>query len=107
MDIIAIHGYGTGDYDTNNIKTYVQQAEANGKKLLYQEWGSCYFDTENNDCPTGEPLDSDQRSNNIKTWANQIADAGAWIASNEDMCCEFRIYSYFYRSSLDVLGNST
>jgi len=80
LDVLAIHAYGTGDFDQSKIAGYVKQAVANNKKLLFQEWGACYFDTSNNDCPTGSPLSSSQRGQNIKNWANTIASAGVpWL----------------------------
>jgi len=58
----------------------VTKAKNSGKKLLFQEWGACYYDTSNNDCPQGTPLDSNTRANNIKNWANQISTAGVpWL----------------------------
>jgi mannan endo-1,4-beta-mannosidase len=39
LDVIAIHGYGVGDFDTNKIAGYVKKAESAGKKLIFQEWG--------------------------------------------------------------------
>ncbi|KAF7798608.1 hypothetical protein EIP86_009830 [Pleurotus ostreatoroseus] len=76
LDVVAIHAYGVGDYDTSSIETYVQQAQNAGKKLIMEEWGACYFDTENNNCPTGNPLSADTRNSNIQTWASQITAAG-------------------------------
>lgn len=38
LDVISIHGYGTGDFDTASIQTYVTQAKNAGKKLIYEEW---------------------------------------------------------------------
>ena len=38
LDAISIHAYGTGDYATSAIQTYVQRAQAAGKKLLMEEW---------------------------------------------------------------------
>ncbi|CAE6338864.1 unnamed protein product [Rhizoctonia solani] len=66
LDVIAIHAYGVGDFSTSNILTYVNQAKSAGKKLIFQEWGACYFNTENNNCPTGTPLPTATRNNNIK-----------------------------------------
>jgi mannan endo-1,4-beta-mannosidase len=66
LDVIAIHAYGVGDYTTSSIQTYVNQAKAAGKKLIFQEWGACYFNTENNNCPTGSALSTSTRNNNIK-----------------------------------------
>jgi len=76
LDVVAIHAYGTGDYDTGKLEGYVTKAKSAGKKLIVQEWGACYFTTSNNDCPNGSPLNTNTRSNNIKTWANQISAAG-------------------------------
>ncbi|KAH7919242.1 glycoside hydrolase family 5 protein [Leucogyrophana mollusca] len=76
LDVISIHSYGTGDFVTSSIQAYVQQAQQAGKKLLYEEWGACYFDTENNDCPSGTALDTTTRNSNIQTWAAQITAAG-------------------------------
>lgn len=38
LDAISIHAYGTGDYATSSIQTYVQRAQAAGKRLLMEEW---------------------------------------------------------------------
>jgi len=76
LDVIAVHGYGTGDFDTSYLKSYIQPALNAGKKLLFQEWGACYFDTSNNDCPNGSPLDPSTRNNNIINWGNSISAAG-------------------------------
>lgn len=38
LDAISIHAYGTGDYATSAIQTYVQRAQQAGKKLLMEEW---------------------------------------------------------------------
>lgn len=56
--------------------------------LIFQEWGACYFNTDNNNCPPGDALPTDTRNNNIETWANQIAAAGK------------NPYSHFFYSSL-------
>ncbi|KDQ61350.1 glycoside hydrolase family 5 protein [Jaapia argillacea MUCL 33604] len=57
-----------------------QLAQAADKMLLFEEWGSCYFNTSNNDCPTGTPLDASTRNTNIETWASQITAAGMpWL----------------------------
>ncbi|KAG8743024.1 hypothetical protein FRC10_000475 [Ceratobasidium sp. 414] len=80
LDVIAIHAYGVGDFTTSNIMTYVNQAKAAGKKLIFQEWGACYYNTDNNNCPTGTALSTTTRNNNIKTWASQITAAGVpWL----------------------------
>jgi len=76
LDVIAIHAYGPGDFDTGKIQGYVQQATQNGKMLIFQEWGACYWDTINNDCPSGNPLDSNTRDQNLQTWADAISQAG-------------------------------
>ncbi|KAI5124677.1 hypothetical protein M0805_004285 [Coniferiporia weirii] len=80
LDVISIHAYGVGDLETSAIQTYVSQAQSAGKKLLFQEWGSCYYTTSNNDCPTGDVLDTSTRNSNIQTWASQITAAGVpWL----------------------------
>lgn len=38
LDAISVHAYGTGDYSTSSIQTYVQRAQAAGKKLIMEEW---------------------------------------------------------------------
>ncbi|KAI0793320.1 glycoside hydrolase [Abortiporus biennis] len=80
IDVVSIHAYGVGDYATSAIQTYIQRAQSAGKKLIMEEWGACYFDTENNNCPNGNALSVDTRNNNIKTWAGQITTAGlSWL----------------------------
>ncbi|KAH8118747.1 beta-1,3-mannanase [Phellopilus nigrolimitatus] len=80
LDVIAIHAYGTGDLETSAIQAKVSQAQSAGKKLIFQEWGACYFDTSNNNCPTGDALDADTRNSNIQNWAGQITAAGVpWM----------------------------
>ena len=42
--------------------------------------GACYFNTENNDCPTGGMLATATRNANIKNFASQITGAGlSWL----------------------------
>ncbi|KAH9924706.1 glycoside hydrolase [Fomitopsis serialis] len=80
LDVISIHAYGTGDLATSALKPYVQQAQSAGKMLMLEEWGACYFDTSNNDCPTGDALSTDTRNGNIVNWAEQIDNAGLpWL----------------------------
>jgi len=80
LDIIAIHAYGPGDFDESKIANYVKEATQHNKFLIFEEWGACYFDTSNNDCPNGSPLNPNTRANNIQTWANTIASAGVpWM----------------------------
>ena len=38
LDIIAIHGYGTSDFDQCKIKNYVKKAKDANKKIIFQEW---------------------------------------------------------------------
>jgi mannan endo-1,4-beta-mannosidase len=38
LDVISIHAYGTGDFSTSAIQSYVTKAQNAGKKLLFQEW---------------------------------------------------------------------
>lgn len=89
LDVLAIHAYGTGDYATNKLEGYVQTANDNGKKLIMQEWGACYYGTANERCSPSSALSQSQRDSNIKSWANSIASAGIpwfyWqILPNED-----------------------
>jgi len=80
LDVIAIHAYGPGDFDQGKISGYVQQATNAGKMLIFQEWGACYFNTDNNNCPSGSPLDPNTRAQNIQNWANTISSAGVpWM----------------------------
>jgi len=76
LDILAIHAYGPGDFDEGKLQAYVQKAQSSGRMLIFQEWGACYFDTSNNDCPVGNPLNSNTRAQNIENWANIISSAG-------------------------------
>jgi len=80
IDMISVHSYGTGDFETSAILPYVQRAKNAGKLLVVEEWGACYTNTENNQCHSGDALDTDTRNNNIQTWANQIVAAGvSWM----------------------------
>lgn len=38
LDAISIHAYGTGDFETSSIQTYVSRAKNAGKMLLMEEW---------------------------------------------------------------------
>jgi len=76
LDVLAIHAYGTGDYDPAKLQAYAQKAQSSGKMLIFQEWGACYYNTDNNDCPTGSPISSTTRSQNIENWSNIILSAG-------------------------------
>lgn len=80
LDVISLHAYGVGDFATSNLQTYVNQAKNAGKKMLMEEWGACYYSTENNNCPSGSVLGTSTRNSNIKTWAAQINAAGlSWL----------------------------
>ena len=50
LDVISLHAYGVGDFATASLRQYVTEAQNTGKKLLMEEWGACYFTTENNNC---------------------------------------------------------
>lgn len=76
LDVIAIHAYGLGDLTTNALAPYVQKAVKAGKKLIMQEWGMCYYNTENNNCLKGDALPAATRDANIKKYADQISAAG-------------------------------
>ncbi|RPD58585.1 glycoside hydrolase [Lentinus tigrinus ALCF2SS1-7] len=80
LDVISLHAYGVGDFATANLQTYVTEAKNAGKKMIMEEWGACYFSTENNNCPQGSVLSTSTRNSNIKTWAAQINAAGlSWL----------------------------
>lgn len=80
LDVIAIHAYGVGDLTKDALAPYVQKAQKAGKKLIMQEWGMCYFDTSNNNCPKGTPLSAAARDANIKKYADSISQAGVpWM----------------------------
>jgi hypothetical protein len=38
LDVISIHAYGTGDFETSAIQSYVSEAQAAGKMLIFEEW---------------------------------------------------------------------
>lgn len=87
LDVLAIHAYGSGDFATDKLSPYVQQAQNSSKMLIMQEWGACYYDTSNDRCDSSSP--ASDRDNNIKTWADSISAAGIpwfyWqILPNED-----------------------
>ncbi|KAH8688763.1 glycoside hydrolase superfamily [Talaromyces proteolyticus] len=89
LDVLAIHAYGTGDFATSALTPYVQKAQSSNKKLIMEEWGACYYSSENQRCDQSSALDSGTRDENIKTWADQISKAGIpwfyWqILPNED-----------------------
>lgn len=72
LDVIAIHAYGLVDLTKEALEPYVKKAQNSGKKLIMQEWGMCYYDTSNNNCPTGNALSTLTRDNNIKKYADAI-----------------------------------
>ncbi|KAI7231786.1 hypothetical protein KC330_g6235 [Hortaea werneckii] len=76
LDVIAIHAYGLADLTKEALEPYVKKAQKSGKKLIMQEWGMCYYDTPNNNCPTGNALSTLTRDNNIKKYADSIGLAG-------------------------------
>lgn len=76
LDVLAIHAYGTGDLTQDKLSPYVTKAQKAGKKLLMQEWGMCYFDTSNNDCPKGDALDPATRDANVAKYADAISKSG-------------------------------
>ncbi|KAH9949069.1 glycoside hydrolase [Amylocystis lapponica] len=80
IDVISIHTYQVEDLDRKALLPYVTQAQNAGKLLLLEEWGACYFNTNNNNCPSGPALDADTRNQNLAAWANAISDAGIpWL----------------------------
>jgi hypothetical protein len=76
LDVIAIHAYGLSDLTQTKLKPIVQRAQNAGKKLMMQEWGMCYFDTSNNNCPPGNALSAGTRDANIKKYADEISKSG-------------------------------
>ncbi|KAF2762541.1 glycoside hydrolase family 5 protein [Pseudovirgaria hyperparasitica] len=76
LDVIAIHTYGPSEFATDRLTPFVDKAIDAGKKLLFQEWGVCYFDTENNNCPEGTALSDEDRAANLTKWAGEIGEAG-------------------------------
>ncbi|KAB5578651.1 glycoside hydrolase superfamily [Coniochaeta sp. 2T2.1] len=76
LDVLAIHAYGPGDFDTSRLTTYVTKARNAGKKLIMQEWGACCTDAPNANCNGGSPLAESVRDENIRRWAASIDAAG-------------------------------
>ncbi|CZT23756.1 uncharacterized protein RCC_09470 [Ramularia collo-cygni] len=77
LDMIAIHAYDTNnDLTTGNLAKYVTNAVKNNKKLIMQEWGICYYNTDNKNCFKGDKQDSGTRDSLIKTYYDNIAQAG-------------------------------
>lgn len=76
LDVLAIHAYGVGDFETSALQPYVTRARNAGKLLIMQEWGACYTDASNNNCNGGNPLDVGTRDDNIRKWARSITAAG-------------------------------
>ena len=72
LDVIAIHAYSLADLTKEALEPYVEKAQKSGKKLIMQEWGTCYYDTRNNHCPTGNALSTLTRDNNIKKYAYSV-----------------------------------
>ncbi|KAH9921423.1 glycoside hydrolase superfamily [Fomitopsis serialis] len=80
LDVISIHAYAVTDYYTSSIDSYVQQAVNAGKMLIMEEWGTCYYNTSNNNCSDGGALPADTRNANIQGWAANITAAGLpWL----------------------------
>ncbi|OCH86676.1 hypothetical protein OBBRIDRAFT_814478 [Obba rivulosa] len=80
LDIVSIHAYGPGYLETSAIQPYVEQVQAAGISLLFEEWGACHYDTENNNCPVGDALPTDVRNQNIRDRAGNITAAGIpWL----------------------------
>ncbi|KAF3050606.1 hypothetical protein E8E11_009729 [Didymella keratinophila] len=76
LDVLAIHAYGVGDFDTSKSKPYVDRANSANKKLIMQERGACYTDASNNNCNRSSPISTGTCNANIKQWAAQIDAAG-------------------------------
>lgn len=89
LDVLAIHAYGVGDFSKSKLQPYVKKAQDNGKKLIMQEWGACYFDTANNRCNPSNALASGTRDGDIGQWAQTFNEVGIpwmyWqVLPNED-----------------------
>ncbi|GAB1524224.1 hypothetical protein RhiTH_007377 [Rhizoctonia solani] len=104
LDVVAIHAYGVGDFSTSNILTYVNQAKSAGKKLIFQEWGACYFNTENNNCPAGTPLPTSTRNNNIKVSFSPLSKAQKWLKNSH---ADMGFANHRGRRSLALLAGPT
>ncbi|KAJ5677067.1 glycoside hydrolase family 5 protein [Penicillium maclennaniae] len=65
LDVLAIHAYGTGDFATDALTPCVSKAQESGQKLIMEEWGACYFETENNRCSASDPLSSGTQDSHI------------------------------------------
>ncbi|KAL9078646.1 MAG: hypothetical protein Q9157_002445 [Trypethelium eluteriae] len=76
LNVLGIHAYGDGDLTTSKLQPYVSKAQQNGKKLILEEWGVCYFSGENNDCPSGSPQGDDARIAKFRQYADAISQSG-------------------------------
>ncbi|KAI0202966.1 beta-1,3-mannanase [Astrocystis sublimbata] len=74
LDVLAIHAYGDGDLTVSKLQPKVDMAKQAGKKLIMQEWGVCYFNTENNVCNSGGI--SGDRDEKIKEFADAVSKVG-------------------------------
>ncbi|KAH9933245.1 glycoside hydrolase [Epithele typhae] len=84
LDMLAIHAYGPGDFDTAKLEGYVTKAVAAGKLLIMEEWGVCYATSANNGAANCDPGDGAQsasaRNADIAQWSAQIVAAGLpWL----------------------------
>ena len=43
LDVISLHAYSPGDYNTTFLQTYIQRAHAANKKLIMEEWSALPF----------------------------------------------------------------
>lgn len=48
--------------------------------VLIDPRGACYFDTDQNNCPSGDALPTSTRNTNLQAWATEITAAGLpWL----------------------------
>ena len=43
LDVVSLHAYSPGDYNTTFLQTYIQCAQASNKKLIMEEWSVSFL----------------------------------------------------------------
>ncbi|EJD44896.1 glycoside hydrolase [Auricularia subglabra TFB-10046 SS5] len=76
LDIIALHAYGAGDFTTSKLQPLVQKAVNNGKRLIMQEWGVCYYNGSNQCHPSNGVANQANRWNALKSWMDIMSNIG-------------------------------
>ncbi|KAI0684965.1 glycoside hydrolase [Cerioporus squamosus] len=93
LDVISLHAYGVGDFATSSLQTYVIEAKNAGKKLIMEEWGACYYTTENNNCPAGSVLpNSDPHANRYRDPSWSTLQTAAKAAYSTTGAFDFSAY---------------